>query len=73
MSLTPIELSHAELRVAVDFAMREIRKLNFGKKQTRLERMLTRTLEESRVVAQANDRRLSVKSPNKSGVLRSYR
>jgi hypothetical protein len=51
VSLTSMELSHAELRAAVIIAGSEIRKLNFGRKNTPVLRILRRALRESRAVA----------------------
>lgn len=51
MPMTDLQLSHAELRAALILAGKEIRKLNFGKSDTPLLRLLRRTLRESREVA----------------------
>ena len=45
--------SHEELRAALRLAGAEIRKLNFGKKDTPLLNLLRRVLRESRAVAKA--------------------
>lgn len=49
--MTDLQLSHAELRAALILAGKEIRKLNFGKSDTPLLRLLRRTLREARAVA----------------------
>lgn len=47
--------SHDELRAAVRLAGVEIRKLNFGKKDTPLLKLLRRVLREARAVAKAEN------------------
>jgi hypothetical protein len=49
--VTDLQRSHAELRAAVILAGKEIRKLNFGKKDSPVLRLLRRVLRESREVA----------------------
>jgi hypothetical protein len=58
--MTALELSHAELRAALIIAGKEIRNLNFGKKDTPLLRTLRRVLRESRTVA--NGDRMAVQA-----------
>jgi len=48
--MTELERSNAELRAAVILAGKEIRKLNFGKRDTPC-RMLERVLKDARIVA----------------------
>jgi hypothetical protein len=49
--MTALELSRADLRAALILAGKEVRKLNFGRKDTPLLRTLRRVLRESRAVA----------------------
>jgi len=49
---TDLQLSHAELRAAIILAGKEIKRLNFGKSDTPLLRLLRRTLRDARRVAQ---------------------
>jgi hypothetical protein len=51
--------SHDELRAALRLAGMEIRKLNFGKKDTPLLKLLRRVLREARAVAAAEKQRVS--------------
>jgi hypothetical protein len=49
--VTDLERSHAELRAALILAGKEIRKLNFGRRNTPVLVMMRRTLREARAVA----------------------
>ena len=53
MSTPALLRSHDELRAALRLAEREIRKLNFGKKETPLLQLLARVMREGRAVAAA--------------------
>ena len=53
MAKSELLRSHDELRAAVRLAGAEIRKLNFGKKETPLLKLLRRILREARAVAAA--------------------
>jgi hypothetical protein len=48
--MTDLEHSHAELRAALILAGKEIRKLNFGKRDTPVLQTLRRVLREARTV-----------------------
>jgi hypothetical protein len=48
--IADLELSHDELRAALIVAAKEIKKLNFGKSDTQIFRMLQAKLRESRQV-----------------------
>jgi hypothetical protein len=49
--MTDLERSHAELRAALIVAGKQIRKLNFGRKDDPVLTMLRRVLRDSRTVA----------------------
>jgi hypothetical protein len=51
MAMTDLQRSHAELRAAVILAGKEIRKLNFGRRDSPVLAVLRRVLRESRAVA----------------------
>jgi hypothetical protein len=51
MPMTDLEYSHARLRAALIFAGKRIVKLNFGKRDDPVLRILRRELRESRAVA----------------------
>lgn len=53
MPKSPLLQSHDELRAALRLAGAEIRKLNFGKKDIPLLKLLRRVLREARAVAKA--------------------
>jgi hypothetical protein len=49
--MTDLERSHAELRAAIILAGKEIRKLNFGKRDAPVLKTLRRVLRDARIVA----------------------
>jgi hypothetical protein len=59
--LTDLERSHGELRAALLFAGKEIRKLNFGRSDTPLLRKLREVLRESRLVAARDCQKVRVR------------
>jgi hypothetical protein len=62
--------SHDELRAALLLAGKEIRKLNFGRKDSDVLKMLRRVLREARTVAKAERERRGLKSglPRKQSI-----
>ena len=59
MAKSELQRFHDELRGALRLAGAEIRKLNFGRADTPLLKLLRRVLRESRVVAKAQTRKQS--------------
>jgi hypothetical protein len=59
--MTDLERSHAELRAAVIIAGREIRRLNFGRRDSPVLAKLRAMLKDARMVAQAERGKVRVK------------
>jgi hypothetical protein len=57
MAKSPLLGSHDELRAALVVAGKEIRKLNFGRSDTPVLKLLRRVLREARAVAKAERQR----------------